>query len=274
MSPDASWSFAPGVVLALLIYLAVYVARWRQARTPTEPHPPSVGRLLVFLLGILALVAALCSPIDQLGEQILVMHMVQHVLLLDIAPILLILGLTKVLLRPATRRIHKVEQRAGFLALPIFAVLLYTGAMWVWHIPVLYDAAAEHSGIHVLEHLTFTLAGFLYWWHLISPVSTRLAREGTTPIVYMLSTKVTVGFLGILLTFAPNAIFSYYTNQPQYWGLDPDSDQALAGVVMALEQSVVMGIALVFLFTRMLAQSERDEQRAERLADRAAESSG
>jgi putative membrane protein len=268
MSPDTSWTFDPGVVIALTLYLAVYLVRWKRARVPGEPHPPSVGRLAVFLTGILVLVAALCSPIDALGEQILVMHMVQHVLLLDVAPILLILGLTKVLLRPATRRIHWVEQRVGFLALPIFAVFLYTAAMWVWHVPWFYDAAAEHTGIHVLEHLTFTLAGFLYWWHLLSPVSTRLRREGTTPIVYMLSTKVTVGFLGILLTFAPNAIFSYYTNQPHYWGLDPDSDQALAGVVMALEQSIVMGIALVVLFTRMLAQSELQEQRAERYEDR------
>ena len=66
------------------------------------------------------------------------------------------------------------------------------------------------------------------------------------------------------MTFAPNAIFSYYTNQPHYWGLDPDADQALAGVIMALEQSIVMGIALVVLFTRMLAQSEREDQRQER----------
>lgn len=264
MSPDASWTFDPGVVIALALYSGLYLVRWKRARTPDEPHPPGVGHLLVFLTGILVLVAALCSPIDRLGEQILAMHMVQHVLLLDVAPILLILGLTKVLLRPATRRIHRVEQRVGFLALPIFAVILYTSAMWVWHVPALYDAAAEHTGIHVLEHLTFTLAGFLYWWHLLSPVSTRLRREGTTPIVYMLSTKITVGFLGILLTFAPNAIFSYYTNQPHYWGLDPDSDQALAGVIMAIEQSIVMGIALVVLFTRMLAQSEREEQRRER----------
>jgi putative membrane protein len=264
MSPDASWTFAPGVVLALALYVVVYVVRWQRARTPDEPHPPSAGRLLVFLAGIVVLVVALISPIDALGEQILAMHMVQHVLLLDIAPILLILGLTKVLLRPATRRIHAVEQRVGWLASPLFAVFLYSAAMWVWHVPALYDAAAEHSVVHVLEHVTFTGAGFLYWWHLLSPVSTRLRREGTTPIVYMVSTKATVGFLGILLTFAPNAIFSYYENQPEYWGLDADADQALAGVIMAIEQSIVMGIALVVLFTRMLAQSEREEQRLER----------
>jgi putative membrane protein len=269
MSPDASWSFAPGVVIALVVYVAIYVWRWRQSRTPGEPHPPSGWRLFAFLAGIAMLVAALLSPIDTLGEQILAMHMVQHVLLLDVAPILIILGFTKVLLRPATRRIHAIERRAGFLAAPLFAVFLYTGAMWIWHIPALYDAAAQHSGIHVLEHLTFTAAGFLYWWHLLSPVSTRLRRDGMTPIVYMLSTKVTVGFLGILLTFAPTAIFSYYEHQPEYWGLTPESDQALAGAIMAVEQAVVMGIAIAFLFVRMLNESEKADLRAERFADRA-----
>jgi putative membrane protein len=266
MSPDASWTFEPGVVVALALYVGVYLARWHRARTPSEPHPPSVGRLLVFLTGILVVAAALCSPIDALAEQLLVMHMVQHVLLLDIAPILLILGLTKVLLRPATRRIHRLEQRVGWLAAPLFAVFLYSAAMWAWHVPALYDAAAEHSGVHVLEHLSFAGAGFLYWWHLISPVSTRLRREGTTPIVYMLSTKVTVGFLGIALTFAPNALYGFYEQQPHWWGLTPDADQALAGAVMALEQAIVMGIALVVLFTRLLTQSEQAEQRAERYA--------
>lgn len=269
MSPDSSWSFAPGVVIALVLYTGVYVWRWRESRTPTEPHPPSGWRLVAFLAGILTLVIALCSPVDILGEQIFAMHMVQHVLLLDVAPILIILGFTKVLLRPATRRIHEVEKRAGFLAAPLFAVFFYTGAMWVWHIPSLYDAAAENSGIHVIEHLTFSAAGFLYWWHLLSPVSTRLRRDGMTPIVYMLSTKVTVGFLGILLTFAPEAIYPYYESRPEYWGLTPESDQALAGAIMAVEQAVVMGIAIAFLFVRMLNESEKRLQRAERLEDRA-----
>jgi cytochrome c oxidase assembly factor CtaG len=268
MSPDASWSLSPGIVIALVVYAGVYVWRWRQCRTPDEPHPPSVWRLVTFMLGIAALAAALLSPIDPLGEQILAMHMVQHVLLLDVAPVLIILGFTKVLLRPATRRIHEVEKRAGFIAAPLFAVFFYTAAMWVWHVPALYNAAAEHTPVHVVEHITFATAGFLYWWHLLSPVSTRLRREGMTPIVYMLSTKVGVGFLGIALTFAPEAIYSFYKDQPQYWGLTPTADQALAGAIMAIEQAVVMGIAVAYLFVKMLEESEKREQREERYGDR------
>ena len=266
MSPDASWTFDPGVVIALSLYTGVYVVRWKRARTPDEPHPPSVGRLLVFLTGILVLVAALCSPIDRLGEQILAMHMVQHVLLLDVAPILLILGLTKVLLRPATRRIHWVERRVGFLALPIFAVILYTSAMWVWHIPALYDLALEHPLVHVLEHTFFSFAGALYWWHLLGPIPNR-RLAGMGPVVYMITTKLLVGALGIALTFAPEAIYAFYENQPRYWGLSAGTDQAIGGLVMALEQSIIMGIALVALFVRALAESEREEQRRERFGE-------
>jgi putative membrane protein len=264
MSPDASWSFAPGVVIALACYAGVYLARWRRARAPGEPHPPSAWRLAAFLGGIAALAAALISPIDRLGEQLLVMHMVQHVLLLDVAPILLMLGLTKVLLRPATRRLHALERRAGPLAGPVFAVLLYCGAMWLWHVPALYDAAVRHSGIHVLEHLSFSAAGLLYWWHLLSPIRSRLRLGGMGPIAYMVSTKAVVGLLGIALTFAPAAFYPFYEHQPHWWGLTAQTDQALAGLVMALEQSIVMGIALVVLFTRMLSESERRQQRAER----------
>ncbi|MBB4664424.1 cytochrome c oxidase assembly protein [Conexibacter arvalis] len=264
MSPDASWNFAPGILIGLAVYVGVYVWRWRDCRVGSEPHPPSRWRLASFLLGVTALFAALVSPIDILGEQIISMHMVQHVLLLDIAPVLIILGFTKVLLRPATRRIHWVERRVGFIASPLFAILFYTLAMWFWHVPALYDAAAENSTVHLAEHLTFGTAGFLYWWHLLSPVSTRLRREGMTPIVYMASTKATVGLLGIAMTFAPVAVYDYYKEQPEYWGLSPLSDQAMAGAIMAIEQALVMGIAIAYLFMRMLDESEKRDQREER----------
>ena len=80
----------------------------------------------------------------------------------------------------------------------------------------------------------------------------------------MVSTKLLVGILGIVLAFAPNAIYAYYKHNPHYWGLTPAEDQSLAGLLMALEQSVVMGIALVWLFVRMLTESEQESQRQER----------
>jgi putative membrane protein len=264
VAPDISWSLEPGVLLGVLALAMLYVKGWRRARAPREAHPPGIGRLALFSGGLLALLVALVSPVDVLGQQLMVMHMLQHILLLDIAPILMILGLTKVLLRPATRRLQAIERRAGYLTHPAFAVIAYAGFMWLWHIPAMYDAALRNANLHALEHVCFAAAGTLYWWHLLSPIRSRMRLGGLGPISYMVSTKLLVGMLGIALAFAPNAIYPFYAHHPHYWGLTPREDQNMAGLLMALEQSIVMGIALVVLFVQMLTESEREAQRAER----------
>jgi cytochrome c oxidase assembly factor CtaG len=88
--------------------------------------------------------------------------------------------------------------------------------------------------------------------------------SGLGPITYMGSTKLLVGLLGIVLAFAPASIYPFYAHHPHYWGLSPTEDQSMAGLLMALEQSIVMGIALVYVFVQMLTESEREAQRAER----------
>src|SRR5579859_4326419 len=193
VQPETSWTFEPLVSLVLLAITGCYVQRWQSARRAGEPHPPGIGRLLMFVAGTVTIVIALMSPIDVLGEQLMSIHMIQHVLLLDIAPILWILGLTKGILRPVTRRLMAIEERAGFLAHPAFAVLFYVFAMTLWHLPKMYDLALEHSGVHVLEHITFAVAGGLYWWHLLSPIRSRLRLSGMGPVVYMVVTKLLVG---------------------------------------------------------------------------------
>src|SRR5690348_3518318 len=155
VAPDASWSFEPTVLLGVLALAIVYWFGWRRARAAREGHATGLGRLALYAGGLLAILAALVSPVDRLGEQLMVMHMLQHILLLDIAPILMILGLTKVLLRPVTRRLQTIEQRAGFFSHPAFAVIAYGGILWLWHIPAIYDRAQGNGAIHWLEHACF-----------------------------------------------------------------------------------------------------------------------
>jgi putative membrane protein len=267
MSPDLSWTLSPGVLIAVVIAAWAYVRRWRQVRlgpsARREAEAP-VWRLCCFLAALLATLIALVSPLDALADQLFFAHMVQHMLLLDLVPLLAILGFTKVILRPLTLTVHELERRAGPLAHPAFAVALYVAVIWAWHVPAAYDLAVRHSGVHVLEHLTFVVAGSLYWWHLLSPVRARLRLGGLGPVVYMGSTKVLVGALGMGLAFAPTALYPYYVDHARVWGISALDDQAMAGVMMAVEQSIVMGIALVALFVRALAESEREQQRRER----------
>jgi putative membrane protein len=265
MSPNASWTIEPGAIALILVLGVIYVRRWREVRAQDGARAAGGWRMFSFAAGLVGILVALISPIDRLAEQILAVHMVQHVILLDFVPILLILGLTKAIMRPVTRRLQPIEH--GPLGHPAVAVALYVGSMWIWHVPVLYNTAARYSSVHVLEHICFLTAGSLYWWHLIGPLRTRLNPGGLAPVGYMVSTKILVGLLGIVLTFAPSALYSFYADQPHYWGMSPTDDQAVAGLIMALEQSIVMGIALIWLFSRMISESEKQEQRKERYAD-------
>ena len=257
VGPDAG---SPLVALVALSYLAVYAWRWRRCRQDPATRSPGFQHLLAFAAGCVAMGLALGPPVDGWAEQSATMHMVQHVILLDLVPILLFAGLTKAILRPITRRTVGLESKIGWVALPVFAVCAYVGLMYFWHFPFAYDAALKNSGIHSLEHISLMTAGLLYWWHLMSPVRIRTTLKATGPALYMATTKILVGLLGVVLTFSPRALYAYTGT---FLGMDPLVDQHVAGLTMATEQTIVMGIAFAVLFYSMLGQTEREQERAE-----------
>jgi putative membrane protein len=249
-----------GLPILILLYWWPYHAR---ARTLAREGRPVPGwRQACYAAGLFVLAVALSPPVDTLADQLLIAHMVEHLLIGDFAALLIVLGFTGPLLAPLLR-----IKTIGWLRVfthPVVAVVCWATNFYVWHLPVLYQAALRHDGIHALEHVCFAVAGMLYWWHLISPIRSRLRLGGMGPVLYMVSTKLLVGLLGLALAFAPSAIYPFYEHHPHYWGLTPGEDQNMAGLIMALEQSIVMGIALAWLFIRMLAESEREAQRQER----------
>lgn len=267
---DTSWTIAPAVLLAVAVFAVVYVARWRRVRAAGNEKQAGFGRLALWLGGLGLICVALVSPIDAVSEQLASGHMVQHLLLADLVPIMLILAFSKVLLRPVTRQVHALERRAGVLAHPAVGVIAYVGTMWLWHVPAFYEAALSHAAVHVLEHLSFAASGALYWWHLISPIRSRLRLGGMGPVGYMVSTKLLVGALGVFLAFYPNLLYVSYDIAGERWGMSPVDDQHVAGLIMGLEQSLVMGVGLAYLFARMLSESEAADRREEKLEDAAA----
>jgi putative membrane protein len=280
--PQLHWFSDPLVLVPLALFAAIYVWRFAQAREEVGAGARGVGagarargvgplQALAFGGGMLVIVLALVSPIDGLGEDYLFSaHMVQHVMLGDIAPLLILLGLSRVILRPATRRLTSIERRLGPLASPATGLIAWLVLMYVWHIPALYDAAVRHPLVHLLEHVSFFAAGVALWWPLIQPVPMRRHLTGLQPVAYIGTAKAGLAALGIFLTWSTTAIYPYYEDTPRIWGLTPIEDQNVAGVIMMVEQSLTLALVLVVLFIRMLRQSEIEQLRRERLEEREA----
>ena len=254
--------------IALLVVLYVY--RFRRARREAGGRAAGPLHALAFAGAVLALLAALASPLDGLGADYLFSaHMLQHVLLGDIAPLLLLLSLSRVIMRPLTRRLIAVERALGPLAHPATGLVLWLTLMYLWHVPALYDAALEQPLVHLFEHVSFFTAGVALWWPLVQPVPMRRPLAGMWPVAYIGTAKAGLAALGLYLTWSSTAIYTYYESVPRSWGLSPVEDQNIGGAIMMVEQSLTLVVVLVALFVRMLARSEEEQRRRERLEDAA-----
>jgi putative membrane protein len=266
--PSYAWSFEPQVLLAVAFAGGVYVWRLRALRRGDGPssrgHHPL--RSIAFAGGLAVVAIALLSPIDGLGEERLFsVHMAQHLLLTDVAPILLLLGLSRTIMRPLVRRARPVEQALGPLAHPVTALVVMLVVVCGWHVAAAYELALEHSWAHQLEHLTFLTVGIAFWWYVIEPVPPRHRLEGMAMLAYVAGAKLALGGLGIVLAFSTTALYDTYVEAPRTWGLTAVEDLNVGGLVMMLEQSIVLVVFFAIVFARMLERSEQAQRRRERL---------
>jgi putative membrane protein len=265
------WTFSPPILIPIAAYCWFYLRRFREVRRTSGPRGAGARQLIAFIGSLVVILVALVSPLDGLGEDYLFSaHMVQHLLLGDIAPLLMLLALSRVIMRPLTRRLQSVERALGPLAHPASALVLWLALVYLWHVPALYDAALRHPTVHALQHVSFFTAGVLVWWPLIQPVPMRHRLSGMWTFGYIGAAKLGLASLGLYLTWTSTVAYTYYEHVPRIWGLSAISDQNVGGAIMMIEQSVLLVTVLAVLFGRMLAQSEQDELRRERLEERAA----
>jgi putative membrane protein len=266
--PQLQWFPDPAVLAPLALLAGIWIWRFRVARAEAGNRGAGPLQAAAFAVAMIALLIALVSPLDGLGEDYLFSaHMVQHLLLGDIAPLLLLLSLSRVMMRPATRRLVKVERALGRFASPLTGLVLWLIVMYVWHVPALYDAAAEYAFVHLIEHASFFAAGVALWWPLIQPVPMRHRLTGMQPLGYVAGAKAGLAALGLYLAWSTSALYPYYEQTPRIWGLTPVEDQNVGGVIMMVEQSFTLVLVMVALFVRMLAASEEEQRRRERLEE-------
>lgn len=272
-----SWTFDPVVILALVCACILYARMYRRAQRLASPdHGPGVGHWLPYTAGILALVIALLSPVDSIGDRwLLSMHMLQHVLLSDIAPALLILGLRAPVLplglsRKALQAVAPAGSRSGRvlarITSPWVAIPLWAMATWVWAVPAVFDYAAQHSGVHALEHATLFYTGLALWWLIIDPLPRARLRAGGQRLALLGFSRLASACVCVPLTWITSTEYQLYANAPRAFGLSAINDQHLAGAGMCFIEFLVFGIAFAAAFISMLG---RDESRIA-LSERAA----
>jgi cytochrome c oxidase assembly factor CtaG len=273
--PHLHWTLSPAILIPIGVYAWLYVRRFREVRRTSGTRGAGARQLTAFVASLVVIFAALVSPLDGLGEDYIFSgHMVQHLLLGDLAPLLMLLALSRVIMRPLTRRLQTLERALGPLAHPATALILWLGLVYLWHVPALYNGALESAPLHALQHVSFFSAGLLVWWPLIQPVPMRHRLTGMWTFAYIAAAKIGLASLGLYLTWTSTVLYSYYESVPRIWGMSAVTDQNVGGAIMMVEQSVLLVTVLAILFSRMLRQSEEEELRRERLEERRAAAAG
>jgi putative membrane protein len=262
LSALSSWSFEPLQLVPVLLVGVLYARRVLTLRRRRTPVP--TWRIAMFALGLALLVIALASPIAAIGEQRLFsFHMLQHVLLGDLAPLALLLGLTGPILRPVLAHVHRLRVLANpLVALPLWAVNLY-----VWHLPTLYEAAVRHDAVHALEHACFFAGGTIMWLPVLETLPAPEWFGTAWKFGYIAAVRVIETVLGNVFIWAGHPFYRVYEDAPRQWGISPLHDQGLAGTVMMIEGSIVTLAALAWLFLRLAAEGELRQELLERGLD-------
>jgi cytochrome c oxidase assembly factor CtaG len=272
-----SWPFDPWVLFGLLLTAAIYWRGW-QTLHHRDAQRWTIGQLAAFMAGLSSLFLALASPIEPFAALLLQVHMLQHLLLMMIAPPLLWLGaplfpLLRGLPQPIRTfwvgpflRWRTLRHLAQALTHPVPALVIFTAAAWFWHLPKAYEIALSSSGWHYLQHACFFGAALLFWYPVIRPYPSRPRWSRWLLIPYLILADLQNTLLCALLTFSDRPFYAYYANGPRLGNLSPLEDQAAAGVLMWVPGSLAFLLPLFWIGVRLLYgdQGRRREYAIER----------
>jgi putative membrane protein len=272
------WDVAIAAVLAASVALYARGLRrlWRGAGRGRGVRAINVA---AFGCGIGALVVALLSPLDALSDVLFSAHMGQHEILMLVAAPLLVMGkpwltaawaLPEPWRRPILSRLQRPVARGPWRLVthPATILVLHALALWIWHIPRLFEGALENETVHAFQHLCFFVTAVLFWWALVQG---RYGRAGYgAGVLFVFMTAMHSGILGALITFAGRLWYPIYDRRTRAAGMDPLQDQQLAGLLMWIPAGIILIVVGLAFFAAWLGESERRARRADGAAPRGA----
>jgi putative membrane protein len=248
-----SWTFEPLQLVPVVVIACAYAMRARTLARRGQPVPG--WRIGLFSLGIALLLLAVVSPIAEIGEtELFSVHMVQHLLIGDLAPLCLLAGLTGPLLRPILALPGVMRLRV--LANPLVAFPIWSTNLVLWHLPAFYDAALGSSLVHALEHVAFFSAGIVLWLPVLETLPAPEWFGTGAKLAYIVGVRLVATIIGNVFIWAGSPFYDTYRTGDDYLGLSASADQSLAGSLMMLEGSIVTVVAIAWLFLRMAQEGE------------------
>jgi putative membrane protein len=262
-----TWGLDPIVIVSLMLSGWLYARglrrMWREAGTGHGIRRWEAG---AFATGWFALFVALVSPLHPLGEVLFSAHMTQHELLMLVAAPLMVLG------RPVVAFLWSVpvgwSRRTGqwtkagwfqrswkWITTPLTAWVIHAAALWIWHVPFLFQATLRSDVVHTLQHVSFLGSALLFWWALIHGPQGALGYG--VAALYVFTTSIHSGVLGALITFAGTVIYPAYLHSAVSWGVTPLEDQQLGGLIMWVPAGLVYIVAGLALCAGWLRESDR-----------------
>lgn len=208
----------------------------------------------MFTAGVVLVTVVQLPPIDSLADEVLAAHMVQHIVIGDVASFLIVIGLTGPSLAPLLH--FKLTRPLRRLATPVVALVLWSIDLYVWHLPLLYQLAIRHDLVHALEHACLLWFGILLWLALIGPLPKPSWFTGWARLGYVIGIRFAGAVLANVLIWTQALIYPVYRATDARKGLNPVSDQNIAGGIMMVEQIVLTTLLLAWLFYRFAKQDE------------------
>jgi putative membrane protein len=259
-----SWVPPLPVTVVLVLTVLVYLRGWYRLRT-LLPNVASTWRLSCFTCGMFSLWIAVGSPLAAFDDDLLSIHMVQHILLMAVAPPLILLG------APALPLLHGLPQRlvrsglgpllrwppaqrfGHILTHPIFCWLAATVTLIAWHSPSAFEFALHSDFWHEVEHVCFFATSILFWWPVVQPWPSVARWPRWSIPLYLFLGMIANDALSAFLTFCDRVLYSSYASPSRLFAISPLDDQALAGALMWVFGSFVYLIPAAVITLQMLS---------------------
>jgi cytochrome c oxidase assembly factor CtaG len=226
----------------------------RRVRTLARAGRPVPGWRQACFYGGFVVIGVALSSLGPKSQELLWVHMVEHLLLGDIAALLIVLGLTGPVIAPILR--VRLLDRLRVLAHPAIAFPLWALDMYVWHLPALYQAALRHSAIHALQHAMFLALGVNMWMCLFGPLPMPRWFGSLGKLIYIVSVRLAGTVLGNIFLWSGTVFYPFYLHGDASFHISPLADQNVAGAIMMVEESFLTLALFCWLFLRAAKEGE------------------